>query len=285
MTKEARRLAGGDRRPLRASGRGQAVIQLDPDRFDEIAGRVGDTPFTVSPYFFLRRRACDVYADDAQHPSYGAIVPHTPAPDVYVFGAQALDAAAQAKLADCLAGIEPACGYLVPRDLVQPLRARRAIEHEVEGLCFTHRRPPPGFRIWRPELVRRLGPADLPLMADLPAEAAFVYHNYGDPAALLADGLAFGVVRDGRLVSLAASLARTPRYCDVGAYTRRRHRHRRYATDCVEALLAHLFDRGVQPLWRIGLRQKVALYFAEKMGMEEIGTDDQEVYLQAAPGC
>ena len=64
-----------------------------------------------------------------------------------------------------------------------------------------------------------------------------------------------------------------------------RHRHRRYATDCVEALLAHLFERGVQPLWRIGLRQKVALYFAEKMGMVEIGTDDQEVYLQTAPAC
>ena len=261
------------------------MIRLDAGRFDEIADLLSDTPFTVAPYFFLRRRACDVYADAAKRPAYGAIVPHSPAPDVYVFGAHALDAAAQADLAVCLASIESACGYLVPRDLVQPIRARRAIEHEVEGLCFTSRQPPPGFRIWRPELVRRLGPADLPLVDDLPAEAAFLHHNFGRPAALLADGLAFGVVRDGRLLSLAASLALTPRHCDVGVYTRRRHRHRRYATDCVEALVAHLFGQGIQPLWRIGIRQKAAIYFAEKMGMEEIGTDGQEVYLQTAPAC
>jgi hypothetical protein len=44
-------------------------------------------------------------------------------------------------------------------------------------------------------------------------------------------------------------------------------------------------SRGRRPLWRIGVRQKVAIYFAEKMEMEEIGVDGREVYLHAgAPG-
>ena len=56
---------------------------------------------------------------------------------------------------------------------------------------------------------------------------------------------------------------------------------RGYATDCVQVLFAHLLARNIRPLWRIGGRQKVAIYFAEKLEMDEIGVDGQEVYLQA----
>jgi GNAT superfamily N-acetyltransferase len=188
------------------------VIRLDRSHFDAIADVVGDTPFTVTPYFFLQRRACDVYADAPEQPRYGVVIPHTPSPDAYVFGAASLEAT------------------------------------EVERLA-----------------------------------AAFLYRNYGTPAALLAEGLAFGVFQDNRLVSMAASLVLTPKHCDVGVYTLRRYRSRGYATDCVEALFAHILARGVRPLWRIGVRQKVAIYFAEKLELDEVGIDGQEVYLQARP--
>jgi len=79
---------------------------------------------------------------------------------------------------------------------------------------------------------------------------------------------------------MAASLALTPNYCDVGVYTLPRYRNRGYATDCVEALFAEVFVRGARPLWRIGIRQKLAIYFAEKLGMKEIGSTGGEVYLQ-----
>jgi hypothetical protein len=133
--------------------------------------------------------------------------------------------------------------------------------------------------------VRQLTPADRDLVGDLPDEAGFVYENYGSPAALLGEGLAFGVIRAGRLVSLAASLAQTPCYCDVGVYTLPRFRHLGHATDCIEAIFAHLFARSVRPLWRVGGRQKIAIYFAEKLKMDEIGTDGQGVYLQTCRDC
>jgi predicted GNAT family acetyltransferase len=95
--------------------------------------------------------------------------------------------------------------------------------------------------------------------------------------------VAFGVFRQGRLVSAAASTALTPKHCDVGVYTRPRYRSRGYATDCVQALFAVVLTRGVLPLWRIGVRQKVAIYFAERLEMDEIGTDGAELYLQASP--
>jgi GNAT superfamily N-acetyltransferase len=127
---------------------------LDSSRFDAIADLVGDTPFTATPYFFLQRRACDVYAGDAMPPRCVAIVPHTPLPDVYVLGATSLASTEMESLADFL----------------------------------------------------------------------------------------------GRLD------------IDGGVYTLPRYRNRGYASDCVEALFARAFDLGVRPLWRIGVRQKVAIY-------------------------
>ena len=82
--------------------------------------------------------------------------------------------------------------------------------------------------------------------------------------------MAFGLFRKGRLVSLATSLALTPKHCDVGVYTLPRYRNRGYATGCVESIFAATFDQGARPLWRIGIRQKLAIYFAEKLEMEEI---------------
>ncbi|MGD9050011.1 MAG: hypothetical protein PVF77_18305 [Anaerolineae bacterium] len=91
------------------------------------------------------------------------------------------------------------------------------------------------------------------------------------------------MIRRGRLVSLAASLALTPSYCDVGAYTLPRFRHLGYATDCIECIFAYVMARNVRPLWRVGVCQKIAIHFAEKLEMDEIGTNGQEVHLQACP--
>lgn len=254
----------------------------DPGQFEEIARRVGDTPFTATPYFFLTRGRCQVYADREAQPRYGAIVPSVPCPDVYLFGAGSLAAEEVERLADFLAGLEAACSLFVPAGLVQPLHARRRVVVEVEGLCFTYRQVPRGFSISRPGYARRLAAGDEGLVAALPAEAAFLYQNFGGIAGLLAEGLAFGVVRDGKLASLATSLTLTPGYCEVGVYTVRRRRHLGYATDCVEALFTHVMAGGRRPLWRIGDRQKVAIYFAEKLKMDEIGTDGREVFVQMA---
>lgn len=261
------------------------MIPIEPNRFETIAGLVGDTPFAVTPYFHLRRKSCDVFADNAVKPNFGVIVPHVPNPDVYLFGTDALGRSQKDELAHFLAQLDPVAGYLVPVDLVQPIRARRMIYSDVEGLCFTYRQIRQDFSVWRPELVRQLTPADKDLVEHLPDETGFIYENYGSPAALLGEGLAFGVIRAGRLVSLAASLALTPSYCDVGVFTLPRFRHLGYATDCIESIFAYVMARGVRPLWRIGVRQKIAIYLAEKLEMDEIGTNGQEVYLQACPDC
>ena len=262
-----------------------AVNTLDRDRFESVARLIGDTPFTVTPYFFLQRGTCQVYADRPEQPRYGAIVPATPLPDIFVFGAARLDSPELESLAGFLVRLDPVGGYLVPIELVQAIRARRRIISDVEGLCFTYRQIPRQYRAWRPELVRALTLADIASIEALPAEAGFLFQNYGGPANLLTEGLAFGVFEGKRLASLSTSLALTPQHCDVGVYTVPRYRHRGYATDCVEVLFTHLFEQGIRPLWRIGIRQKVGLYFAEKLELDEIGTDGQEVYLQVCPNC
>jgi hypothetical protein len=49
----------------------------------------------------------------------------------------------------------------------------------------------------------------------------------------------------------------------------------------VEALFAHTLVEEVRPLWRIGVRQKVAIKLAQKLFTEEIGTNGRDLYLQA----
>lgn len=259
------------------------MIRLDQDQFAAVAGRVlervGDTPFMSTPYFFLGSGRCDVYVDDAVAPRYGVVVPHTSCPDVYTFAADDMDAAEIEELARFLATLDARCGLIVPAVLVPGIRAHRGVDLEVEGLCFTFREIPPNFQVQRPGRARRLLPTDASELERLPPEADFLWQAFGSPAALLSEGLAFGVLRQGRLVSVATTLVITPGYGDVGTYTVRRHRHRGHATDCVEALFEHLFTTGRRPLWRIGERQKLAIRFAERLAMEEIGTNGREVYV------
>jgi hypothetical protein len=202
------------------------VIKIDPSQYETIARITGDTPFTVTPYFLLKRASCDVYADRSDKPRYGAIVAHGPRPDAYAFGAASLVDDEAEGLAEFLAGLESVSGYTVPASLVQPIRARKAIEYDAEGLCFSYRPAPHGYDVWRPEFVRQLRAEDRNEIEDLPKDAAFLLQNFGGAAALLEEGLAFGVFRRGRLVSLSASLALTDSHCNIGVYTRRRHRSR-----------------------------------------------------------
>ena len=256
------------------------MYQLDSSAFDAVLDQVGDTPFTAAPYFYLQRRACDVYVDSPAKPHCLVIVPHTPSPGVYVLGVGSLDSEGLERLADFLTGLDTAGGFLVPVELVPPIRTRCHIDLEVEGLCFTYPQIPRGFKVTRPEFARRLEGADASLLGALPGDVTFLWQSHGNPASLLAEGLDFGVIRKGRLVSMASSLVLTPRYCDVGVYTLPRYRNLGYATDCVEALFAQTLVEGVRPLWRIGVRQKVATKLAEKLFMEEIGTNGRELYLQ-----
>jgi hypothetical protein len=47
-------------------------------------------------------------------------------------------------------------------------------------------------------------------------------------------------------------------------------------------MFRYVLAQGILPLWRIGLDQKVAIYLAEKLEMDETGTDGQEAYVPAA---
>ena len=113
----------------------------------------------------------------------------------------------------------------MPAELVQRIRTRYPIDLGVEGVCFTYPQIPPAFEITRPEFARRLERADASLQEALPGDATFLWQGHGTPAGLLVDGLAFGVIRRGKLVSVASSLVLTPRYCNVGVYALPRYRN------------------------------------------------------------
>jgi len=132
------------------------LIRVDGSGCDVVANILGDTPFTVTPCFFLRRRECNVYVDDAAQPQAIVVVPHVSFADVYVFVRVPLGTAGVESLANFISQLEFQGGLFVPAELVQPIRVRRRIVLEAEGLCFTYPEVPRDFTVTRPELVRRL---------------------------------------------------------------------------------------------------------------------------------
>ena len=82
------------------------MFQLDGSAFGTVLDQVGDTPFTATPYFFLHRQACDVYADSPVAPKCLVIVPQIPSPDIYVLGEGCLDSEGLERLADFLVSLE-----------------------------------------------------------------------------------------------------------------------------------------------------------------------------------
>jgi hypothetical protein len=121
------------------------LILLHGDLFDAIADMLGDMSFTATPYSFLRRRECDVYANDPVQPRCVVVVLYVRFADARVSITSGLEAKAVEDLSDLLGSLELEGGLLVSVDLVQRIRARRRILFEAESLCFTYREIPPDF--------------------------------------------------------------------------------------------------------------------------------------------
>lgn len=91
-------------------------------------------------------------------------------------------------------------------------------------------------------------------------------------AGLVARGDLFGVVVDGRLVSVA-DVPDVPYMSDLvaepGIVTLAGYRRRGYATAAVGALLAHLLAEGKAPLWSCGAGNVGSRALAERVGFEK----------------
>jgi hypothetical protein len=114
--------------------------------------------------------------------------------------------------------------------------------------------------------VRRLGPADAPLLRGLPGDLAWVAATWGGPDGLAGSGTAWGAVVDGRLGAVACPFFTGDRYEDIGVVTVASLRGRGLGTACAAAVSADVSARGRVPSWTTSPDNLASLGIAAKLG-------------------
>ncbi|WP_158280752.1 GNAT family N-acetyltransferase [Pararcticibacter amylolyticus] len=96
----------------------------------------------------------------------------------------------------------------------------------------------------------------------------FFWNSYDD---FLANGVAFGVVRDGRPVSIAFSAYIKDRNLEIGIETDLHYRGKGFALQSCHALINYCLDNDLTPVWSCRKENTCSLRLAEKLGFHISG--------------
>lgn len=128
--------------------------------------------------------------------------------------------------------------------------------------------PPP------PPEIRQLTSADAAAFASLSADSAWISETWGeDGSALLAAGMARGVLVDGHVASVAVPFFVGTRYEDIGVVTEPAYRERGLSTACAGALVADIRARGHIPTWTTSPDNTASLAVAARLGFTHVRDD------------
>ncbi|MFI9187412.1 GNAT family N-acetyltransferase [Streptomyces goshikiensis] len=97
--------------------------------------------------------------------------------------------------------------------------------------------------------VRRLTPEDVPALAELDSENAWIHASWGGPFGLAASGNAWAAFAKGRILSVACTYFLGSAYEDIAVVTVPDHRRERLALACVAGLTADIQARGRTASW------------------------------------
>ncbi|MFF0215377.1 GNAT family N-acetyltransferase [Streptomyces vinaceus] len=122
------------------------------------------------------------------------------------------------------------------RDAPAPRRPQPLVSHRLP-------RTPRGVT------VRRLTPEDVPALADLRPESAWIHASWGGPGGLAASGHGWAAFAKGRILSVACAYFLGNTHEDVAVVTVPDRRREHLALACVAGLTADIRARGRVPSW------------------------------------
>lgn len=118
--------------------------------------------------------------------------------------------------------------------------------------------------------VRRLGPADVPLLEAATGPLGMAGWRFGSAAAQVAEGFAAGAVVGGRLVAVAFTASRGARYGEIGIVTQAAHRGRGYAAAAAALVAADMTAAGLRVVWSTSVENAASRRVAAKLGLAEV---------------
>lgn len=215
-----------------------------PDRISALLARIEPRPWYTTVRFLLGTRRGRVCVDNPGRPQAAAV---TTTMGTYLIPLGSIDPLVDFILEE--PGIE--------RIWVSDRQAERALEETMIGedrTPITVFATQPGWKPQAPDangpVARLLGPADAPAVSQLlRGEGEWLTETFGSAATLLAEGMAAGVEKDGRIVSVAATWAIAPPYVEVGAHTAPEARGQGAFTASVLTLFEAIAAKGWSPQW------------------------------------
>jgi len=237
----------------------------DPDGLLRVAAQLPDTPETVIALHLLRRGLCRAYvAGSIGQPE--AIVIDTDEvpgePGCYGDDPAAIWSALQEVpnwfAANMREAVAPNVSAMVEREW------RETVSY-LGDLHFTLQQPAPEFAT---TAVRLLGPDDLALL--MAAPALVQGGGFGNPVAMLADGIVAAAVVDGAIIAIAHTSAITEQYADIGVATLPEYRGRGFATSTASLVARGIQQHGRTPVWSCGETNAASLGVARRLGFEPV---------------
>ena len=230
----------------------------------KLADALGDTPETAISVPLLRRGLCRAYAAGDPENFDAALIQATAHPgEPTAFGddARALwDLLRPVEGWWCVnipASLTPELGKLMEENLRRPARLYGDVYHTLA------RSAPP---IENPA-VRLLALEDSPLVEAAPAGVRGT--GFGNPRALLSEGIAAGAIFSGVLAAMAFTSALTDRHADISVATLEGWRGKGLATAAASLVVRRVRDSGRVPVWSAGENNPASLHVARKLGFEE----------------
>ena len=246
---------------------GKAPQDIDERDRLAVVRALGDTPETVIGVHLLRRGLCRALINgEPDRPDAAMLQVIADPSEPAGFGN---DPAALWHLLRALHGWR--C-VNVPRAVGPQLAAR--IEAETGRACRLYEdvyhvlmapvaaRPHPA--------VRRLTPADRPLLDTAESDLGTPGWNWGGTEVMLRESVAAGAVVDGRLVAIAFAAAMSTRHADVGVATLSPWQRQGLATAAAALVCAGIQATGRTPVWSTGEDNQASLRVAGKLGFVEV---------------
>lgn len=244
-------------------------------QIDAIAEWFGDEPTTVISLHFLREGRADVSCVGSPHDPEAVVIQIADYPEEPTAWGEAEAIASVLPMLSGWTCLNVPAG--VAGDLVDAVRhaAGAASVRLMDDVYFTLPEPVLAFPLLD---VRLLTAEDRDLL-----DAASPELVGGNADALLEEmtwGHVAGAIRDGQLVAIAHTFARSERHVDIGVATLERWRRQGLATATAVLVAVAVQDGGRIPVWSCGGTNAASLATARRLGFQEV---DRRVYL--IPEC
>ncbi|HEV2068040.1 MAG TPA: GNAT family N-acetyltransferase, partial [Thermomicrobiales bacterium] len=239
--------------------------------FQAIAEWLGDLPTTVISRHFMREGLAEVFCVGSPHAPEGVVIQIASYPEEpTAFGE-----------ADAIASVLPELsGWTsinVPADiadaLIEPVRVATGATtvRTLDDIYFALTDPVPEITL--PD-VRLLTPDDRHTLDSAPPE--LIGGNTDVLLGEMAWGHVAGAIREGRLVSIAHTFARSDRHADIGVVTIEARRRQGLATAAAAEVARAIQRDGKIPVWSCGGTNTASLAIAARLGFHEV---DRRTYL------